>query len=184
MLIKIFLIISLGLAFTAGAGLALVYLKVIPVPSFLNGIPGIGAMVSSQDDNGLSNGGKLSPLQEENHRLRQEIQRMKRDMDNLKKRLREAEEKQGTETKGKPAESGQIETGSSQEELFKELAGYYSSIKARDAAEIFNELDDDTIIGILQNMEPEDAAKIMAAMPAGRAATITRKMLRVAESGT
>jgi flagellar motility protein MotE (MotC chaperone) len=61
----------------------------------------------------------------------------------------------------------------------KELAKYYGKIKAASAAEILQqetELSDTTVALLMQNLQPNQMGKIMAAMNADYAARITKLM--------
>jgi len=64
-----------------------------------------------------------------------------------------------------------------QQAVYKDMAEYFSAMKAADAADILSGLDDEDIIGILGEMESESAAAILKNMERERAETVTRKML-------
>lgn len=73
-----------------------------------------------------------------------------------------------------------LEKARQQEEAKRagKLAGYYSSMKPEEAAAIMNELDDYTVLAILNKMEPDQAAQILAKFSAQRAATLTDQMFK------
>ena len=62
---------------------------------------------------------------------------------------------------------------------YKDLAVYFSEMKAKDAADILSKLSDDDIIGIITEMEPDLTARILQLMDHNRSATIAKKMLVV-----
>ena len=63
----------------------------------------------------------------------------------------------------------------------KKLAGIIGSMKAPRAASIMVKLDQESIIQVLMSINQRNAAKIMAAMPTDKAASIARQIQRQAE---
>lgn len=59
------------------------------------------------------------------------------------------------------------------------MARLYASMKPEEAVPIMKQLDDDAIIAVLNRMEEEQAAKILALFDAGRAARLSQSMMRV-----
>lgn len=70
----------------------------------------------------------------------------------------------------------EVETLTSKQLEIEDLAKYYGAMKPADAVRILSELEDDLIIGILNNLEKEHAAKILSLMDEKRAAQLTEKM--------
>ncbi|MEJ6950217.1 MotE family protein [Natronospora cellulosivora (SeqCode)] len=64
----------------------------------------------------------------------------------------------------------------SEEEKFDKLVGIYGEMRARDAAPIFLELDDDLAIELLMNIDEEQAAEILTSLPAEDAARYSRAL--------
>ncbi|EAX48663.1 hypothetical protein TcarDRAFT_2135 [Thermosinus carboxydivorans Nor1] len=58
------------------------------------------------------------------------------------------------------------------------LARLYTNMKPEEAANILNQLDDSIVLAILNKMEEDQAAKILATFDAGRAARLTEAMLK------
>lgn len=58
------------------------------------------------------------------------------------------------------------------------LARLYGGMKAEDAVNVLNELNDADVLAILNKMEEDQAAKILALMDASRSARLTEIMLR------
>jgi flagellar motility protein MotE (MotC chaperone) len=56
------------------------------------------------------------------------------------------------------------------------LVGIYSNMKPKDAANIFNELDLQVLLDVMQNMKERKLAPIVAAMDTKRARTLTREL--------
>lgn len=180
-LTRLLIVLLICGALLSGAWCSLAYLRVVPVPGFLRGVPVFSKIFRepSRPETGLT------PAELENRRLQREISDLKRKKADLEKRVTRAESGQRQagdrlaelEQQLKDIKKANASTAS-REKTFKKLAQYYASVKAKNAAEVFNRLDDETVIGILQNMDPDDAANIMAAMPPERTAVITRKMLQ------
>lgn len=174
--LRITIITLLGLAIIVGVWLSFIYFKMLPAPKFFNHIPPLASLTADdQKENSV-----IQTMETENTRLNRKIQKLEKELKQAEARQRRAE---GQLVKlQKEAETKEQTTAAeaARGDVYKELGQYYSSIKAQDAAAVFDELDDETIIGILQNMEPEDAARILAAMTPQRAAIITKKMLQVA----
>tara|TARA_R110002073_G_scaffold9448_1_gene48060 strand:+ start:8469 stop:9092 length:624 start_codon:yes stop_codon:yes gene_type:complete len=56
------------------------------------------------------------------------------------------------------------------------LVKMYSAMKAKDAAKIFNSLEQDVLISIVENMKEKDMGKILAAMDLNKAQKLTTKL--------
>ena len=63
-----------------------------------------------------------------------------------------------------------------QEKQIQALVKTYSAMKTLSAAQIFASLDDDVLVPVAQEMNPEDLSKIMGAMPATAAQKLTVKL--------
>ena len=57
------------------------------------------------------------------------------------------------------------------------LAFLYAQMPAEDAARIFGDLDDGAVITLLQNMEADKAAAIIAKLPADKAKSVTLRVI-------
>ena len=68
-----------------------------------------------------------------------------------------------------------------QEERLGELVRVYESMKAKDAAAIFEALDDDVLMDVATRMKPANLAAIMGSLSAPRARAITTMMAARAE---
>lgn len=69
-----------------------------------------------------------------------------------------------------------IQYDEEQEQEQVRLRSIYSAMKPKSAAEIFNDLDLDTLVGLLRGMSPRKVAPIIAAMDPERARLITREL--------
>lgn len=58
------------------------------------------------------------------------------------------------------------------------LARMYESMKPKEAADIINKIDDNTAVQILLKMEEETAAKVLANLPALKAATLSKVLIK------
>ncbi|MGI6486850.1 MAG: MotE family protein [Syntrophothermaceae bacterium] len=174
--LRITVITLLGLIIAVGVWLSFIYLKMLPAPGFFNHIPPLASLTA--DDQGEDPA--IQAMKIENTQLNREVQKLEKELKQAEARQRQAEGKLAKLQKEAEAIEQTTAAEAAQGDIYKELGQYYSSIKAQNAAAVFDELDDETIIGILQNMESEDAAKILAAMTPQRAAIITKKMLQVA----
>ncbi len=63
-----------------------------------------------------------------------------------------------------------------QDEDQERLRSIYSAMKPKSAAAIFNELEMDTLVGVLRGMSPRKVAPIIAAMTPDRARLLTREL--------
>lgn len=61
---------------------------------------------------------------------------------------------------------------------FKDMARYYGQMKPATAAAIMDKQDEQTVIGILQEMSPEQVARVLGAMKPERAAVLVNQMLK------
>ncbi len=174
--LRITVITLLGLIIAVGVWLSFIYLKMLPAPGFFNHIPPLASLTA--DDQGEDPA--IQAMKIENTQLNREVQKLEKELKQAEARQRQAEGKLAKLQKEAEAIEQTTAAEAARGDIYKELGQYYSSIKAQNAAAVFDELDDETIIGILQNMESEDAAKILAAMTPQRAAIITKKMLQVA----
>jgi len=181
------LLLVISLALLAGAWCSLIYLGVLSAPAFFKDIPVVNRLVDTSD----VTTSKSSPVEQEKRQLLERIKSLQGKMTKLEQqvRVKETELQQAKSTLARV--NKQVEelknanlTSQGQDEVFKELAGYYSSIKPKDSAKVFEQLDDETVIGILQHMDSEQVGKILAAMSPERAALITKKMLAVETPGT
>jgi len=114
------------------------------------------------------------------------------EVDLLREELREARAKVTSLENQKAELQTRIETLEKERDLLKEmnqnlaqegvqykkLAEYYSSMKAKKAAAIMAELDEETLVGILSNMGSETAAGIMSELDPQQAAVLTKRMLQ------
>ncbi len=177
----------ISVALLVGAWCSLMYLGVLAPPAFMKRIP----LAQRFFESGEPAVKQLTTQEQERQRLLARIKLLEEEKADLKRELqaKDAELRQAKSDLTKANE--QLEglkkaalTAKGQEDVFKELAGYYSSIKPKEAAAVFEQLEDETIIGILQYMDSEQVGKIIAALPPQRAAVITKKMLEVASAGT
>ncbi|MCR4400735.1 MAG: hypothetical protein QHH05_00990 [Syntrophomonadaceae bacterium] len=164
-------VIVVVLVAVAGAWLGLMYARILPIASSIARLPVVGTLLARSDGEQQPPEVDVAALQAENQQLKLQLQAKSRQVELLTARLREAQQ-----SAAKPGDEGAAPPPDT-DAVYKELAGYYSSIKPAKAALVFNELDDDTVIGILQQMEPDTAGQILAALAPARAAVITRKML-------
>lgn len=175
--LRITVITLLGLIIAVGVWLSFIYLKMLPAPGFFNHIPPLASLTADDQEEEIS---AIQAMKIENTQLNREVQKLEKELKQAEARQRQAEGKLAKLQKEAEAIEQTTAAEAARGDIYKELGQYYSSIKAQNAAAVFDELDDETIIGILQNMESEDAAKILAAMTPQRAAIITKKMLQVA----
>ncbi len=174
--LRITVITLLGLIIAVGVWLSFIYLKMLPAPGFFNHIPPLASLTADDQEEDPA----IQAMKIENTQLNREVQKLEKELKQAEARQRQAEGKLAKLQKEAEAIEQTTAAEAARGDIYKELGQYYSSIKAQNAAAVFDELDDETIIGILQNMESEDAAKILAAMTPQRAAIITKKMLQVA----
>lgn len=182
---RVLLVISI-LAVLAGTVYALDWLGVFKVQKLLTKIPGgtkLTGLVNKEP--AAPKTGKTpdpdSRLQEENRQLKAQIANLQKQLAALKSEKESMVRKQSeleqkllsqADTGGKAA--GQNDTGP--ESSFKQLAKYYAEMKPKQAVAIMDKLDDETVIGILINLENDQTAKILATMDPKRAARLVNKL--------
>jgi flagellar motility protein MotE (MotC chaperone) len=64
----------------------------------------------------------------------------------------------------------------------KSLVKIYESMKPKDAAQIFNELDLDTLLPVVDRMREQKAAQIMAQMSAAKVKELTLELAKLGEA--
>jgi flagellar motility protein MotE (MotC chaperone) len=187
------------LAVLAGAVYALDWLGIYKFKTLLVKIPGgdkITAFISkgtaevkSPKQNGVQpnsskpvDGSSVdNKLQLENQQLKTQIKDFQKQLETLKvenkaqlQRQQELEQKILNQAETVAKEGDQATTGP--ETAFKQLAKYYAEMKPKEAVAIMDMLDDDTVIGILINLESDQTAKILATMEPKRAARLVNKL--------
>jgi flagellar motility protein MotE (MotC chaperone) len=188
------------LAVLAGAVYALDWLGIFKFKTLLAEIPGgdkiiaftskgTAGEVKSPQQNGVQpNNSKSvdsssvdSKLQLENQQLKAQIKDYQKQLETLKvenkahlQRQQELEQKILNQAETVAKEGDQATTGP--ETAFKQLAKYYAEMKPKEAVAIMDMLDDDTVIGILINLESDQTAKILATMEPKRAARLVNKL--------
>ncbi len=191
--IKILMILLTILLLSGGGYYLLLYLNLLTPPPFLKNTPFIGNIVSRSME-------KVSLIQYEsvlqqkekaladNQKLRQdlenkagEVQKVGSSLADLKKKLK-LNEREDDNLKEEIAQlnSEILELKSQQESrvaAYKDMATYFSEMKAKTAADILSRLEDEDIIGIFGQMESDTVAELMENMDAARAARISKKML-------
>lgn len=180
--ITIMLIILLGMA--AGY-LGMSKIRGQKVPAFVNTIPIVGEYLGNHEKQK-----ELTPLEKENQDMKQQLTTEQLQIKTYQDRVKALElamkalqtENDRLKLQAKKTQSLQ-QQGVGQAELndkYKDLAKYFTPMKPKDAAKIMQQrqMDDDTIIGVLQYMEKDSAAKVLALMDPSRAATISKKMLQ------
>lgn len=188
------------LAVLAGAVYALDWLGIFKFKTLLVKIPGgdkiiaftskgTAGEVKSPKQNGVQpNSSKPvdsstvgSKLQLENQQLKAQIKDFQKQLETLKvenkaqlQKQQELEQKILSQTETVVKEGDQTTKGP--ETAFKQLAKYYAEMKPKEAVAIIDKLDDDTVIGILINLESDQTAKILATMDPKRAARLVNKL--------
>ena len=183
---KKIVLVVISMALLAGAWCSLMYFGVLAPPAFIKKIPLADRLLGSSK----TTVEQLSPEEEEKRRLLAKIKSLEEEKTALERELQAKDTELRKVKSDLASATGQLEelkkatmTAKGQDDVFKELARYYSSIKPKEAALVFEQLDDETVIGILQHMDSEQVGKIMAAISPERAAVITKKMLEVTASG-
>jgi flagellar motility protein MotE (MotC chaperone) len=111
-------------------------------------------------------------------RRRQEIETREKELD-LRLNLMKAAEQRVEEKIGTLKElQGKIEGAAKQEEQqkseqYKQLVGLYSSMKPKDAARIFDELDNELLLGLMKEMKTQTMSAIFAAMNPAKTRSLT-----------
>ena len=198
--IKRLLLLIAILAVLAGAVYALNWLGIFKFKTWLVKIPGgdkiiaytskgtAGEVKSPKLNGDQPNSSKPvdsstvgSKLQLENQQLKAQIKGFQTQLETLKvenkaqlQKQQELEQKILSQTETVVKAGDQTTKGS--DTAYKQLAKYYAEMKPKEAVAIIDKLDDDTVIGILINLESDQAAKILATMDPKRAARLVNKL--------
>ncbi|MBU7008269.1 MotE family protein [Phosphitispora fastidiosa] len=184
------ILVILILGIVAGAVWVLDWLAVIDVRKTAGKIPVVGKMISAEevkddkkDDKKDGKEAPPNPLEEENKKLKEQVQRLEKQAGEMAKQLEivntekqdlleERETLQGTLASMKSLQEQQ----EGAEVSYQKLAEYYTEMKPEAAVNIMNNLADDVTIGILQYLDNEQTAKILSAMEPEKAAGIVDQM--------
>lgn len=181
----IFLLIS-GIA----AGVAGLLLGIIPAPGFLKKNKTVGKYFPSKPKVDISEyTRKKEPtvdpqaqlIKTLHSRIAQQEKRIARDQDEMDKLTGERDRLKNELTQIKEAlnaKNQEVDQANGQKMGYAKMAQYYNSMDKNKAAKIMAELDDETVIGILQNLPADTASSILGVMEPQRAAVITRKMIQ------
>ncbi len=191
--IKFMLIFLSLLLLLGGVYYLLLYLNLLSAPAFLKNAPLLGDFVSRsaeqvswlQYEEALKQKEKAMA---ENQKLRQtledkaeEMEKTRKSLADLKKKLKLSEqEDDNLKEEIAQLNSEILDLKSKQESktaAYKDMAAYFSEMKAKTAADILSRLEDEDIIGIFSQMENDTVAELMQNMDAARAARISKKML-------
>lgn len=183
--IKIIIMGVILLVLAGGALVVLARYQIVNVP-YVSDLPFI-----AQEKTSTSSTPQLTELQkaaQENDKLKKtiqdqtvEIEALNQDLNKLKLDNQAAIKKQTENEKTILDLQNQIIAlkggKSSEKAAYKQMATYFTEMKAADAANIIVNLDDKDIIGILSEMDADVAAGILGKFPNAKATAITKKML-------
>lgn len=111
---------------------------------------------------------------------REALEARARELDMREKLLAAAEQRVDakiTELKKIEATVGKV-INEREESKIRSLVKIYESMKAKDAARIFNQLDRDTVLAVVERMRETKAAAIIAQMDANKAKAVTTDLAR------
>lgn len=154
---------------------AAMFFGLINPPGLLKDVPYINKLVT-WDDKGEK---VFAPGLTENDQLRNELDHAQTTIARLENENAELQQRLSVIEKEHNNIKALNEELSAKTGQMQQLAEYYSSMKAKQAAAIMAELDDETVIGILSNMGSETAAAIISQLDPVQAAVLTNKMLQV-----
>lgn len=197
--IKRLLMLIVILAVLAGSVYALDWLGVFKFQNLLVKIPGGAKIIalttkevpvqgnkqkSPVGKPGVSKSGESTTtdnlVQQENQKLKVQVKDLQKQLEALKVENKAQVQKQQELEQQLISQSDNVnntdESDSGTESSYKQLAKYYAEMKPKEAVAIMDKLDDDTVIGILINLENEQTAKILATMDPKRAARLVNKL--------
>lgn len=173
---------------------ALNYLDIFPVTGMMQNVPVVGELAVKRDKTGGEKSTdeliKEAEAEVKKASLR-EIEQYKRDIERYKKKVSEIEqqvsviskEKKLLETRNMSLQTkvDGLEALQKEQELaakpdFPKLAQYYSGMKPAAAVKIMDNLTVEMNVGILQNLEGDQVAKILSAMDPKKAAVLVEQM--------
>jgi flagellar motility protein MotE (MotC chaperone) len=112
---------------------------------------------------------------------RDALEQRERDLDQREKLLQAAEKKVDEKVAEMNKLKGQIEDllanqQKMQDDRIKQLVKIYENMKPKDAANIFNEMDFDVLIGIIDHMSERKVSPVLAAMDPARAREVSARI--------
>ncbi len=184
--IQICIMVFLILIILGGGYYICLALEIVPQPAFISNIPVIGSHLGAEPvSEAESSGDEKEPpaVSDDLSQKQKEIDDLQLKVDALQEKLDQSEKtavSQQETIAELNAEIDQLkntETEAGRSEASKDMAEYYTEMKAKDAAGILTNLQDEEVISIIQHMPKDTAAEILQNMEKIRAAEITRKRM-------
>lgn len=183
---KISTILIFILLVVSAAAFLLDYLSILPVSGTLQKVPVVGKLAAKKDEPAAKSAAEMveEAVAEAKKSAAGEIERYKKKIGELEqqiantskeKELLEAKSK-GLQTKVDELQAWKNEQQQAVKTDFSKLAKYYGEMKPAKAAEIMKNQSDEMNVGILQNMEDDQVARILSAMDPVKAADLVEQM--------
>lgn len=186
---KISTIIIIILLVVSAIAFLLDYLSILPVSGMVQKVPIVGRLAAKDEAVKVKDAAELieeavaeakKTAAAETDRYKKKIGEMEQQAAVISKEKQLLEAKnQGLQTKVDALQAWK-NTQQQQQQVaktdFPKLAQYYAEMKPAKAAEIMKNLSDEMNVGILQNLEADQVAKILSAMEPGTAARLVELM--------
>ena len=183
---KISTILIFILLVVSAAAFLLDYISILPVSGTLQKVPVVGKLAAKKDEPAAKSAAEMveEAVAEAKKSAAGEIERYKKKIGELEqqiantskeKELLEAKSK-GLQTKVDELQAWKNEQQQAVKTDFSKLAKYYGEMKPAKAAEIMKNQSDEMNVGILQNMEDDQVARILSAMDPVKAADLVEQM--------
>ncbi|HAA90241.1 MAG: hypothetical protein XD63_1208 [Thermoanaerobacterales bacterium 50_218] len=121
-------------------------------------------------------------LEEENKKLKAKIAKLEKEVKELRAQKEMLQQLQKNLEESKAAEEERLAEEQRRKERYRDLATYYAEMEPESAVAILDNLDPGMVAEILQAMDPEQAGAILEAMDPGRAAELLKLMVSKAET--
>jgi flagellar motility protein MotE (MotC chaperone) len=186
-IIKGGLLTLIVVAIISGSVYMLMVMDIIPAPALLQKLPVVGERLVPENKVLLTAEEKL---QEKSAQLEKDLTQRDEEIEELQSQLEEADkeikrvatlnQELQSENESLKQQIEDLQTGrANQQAAYKDMANYFTEMKAQEAADLIFRQRDQDIIGILSEMETSKAADILEKMDRDKAAAITRQMLAV-----
>ncbi|MGE5545155.1 MAG: MotE family protein [Bacillota bacterium] len=172
---KVIKILAIAIILLLMASVAAMYFGIVKPPKIIKDIPFLGKILTSTEKDEEVTPAATSELDE----LKMELEDTRLTIEQLENENAELQRQLSEVQKDRDNLEALNEELNTKNKQWQRLAEYYSNMKAKQAAAIMAELDDDTVVGILANMGTETAASIIGELDPRQAAVLTNKMLQV-----
>lgn len=129
-----------------------------------------------EEDSGQIAEIEISPLEEENTKLKDEIDRLNLQLNEANQILKSSIDEIGKLNEQIELLKNENTKLKNIDEITNNLVGYYQEMKPKEIVPIFENLDDEMVLRVMVKLDSNLVAKILAAMDPMRAAKLTKNL--------